>query len=93
MDLVDSKQTGDSLAAEHQTNNKITRIIKQLKITEVSSKGGSKYPKKKIYMGLRNGWLRTEMFEKLRFFTLLSELHFYIQYEQKISALLDVTKF
>lgn len=83
MDLLDSKQTGDSSGVEHQTKNEIEKITEQLKITEVSSKGGSKYPKRKIYMGLRNRYLRTEMSEKLRFFTLLSELSFHILYEQK----------
>lgn len=84
MDLLDSRQTGDSLGAEHQTKSEIRRIIEQLNVTEVSSKGGRKYPRRKIYMGLRNGCLRTEMSEKLRFFTLLSELYFYIQCGQKI---------
>ena len=54
MGVLGSKQTADSLAAEHQTNNKTRRIAEHLKITEISSKGGSKYPKMKVYKGPRN---------------------------------------
>jgi len=76
MGLSGSKQTADSLAAEHQTNNKIRKTAEHLKITEVSSKGGSKYSKMKVYKGPRNECLRTKVFEKLRYLTLLSELYF-----------------
>lgn len=79
MDLLDSKQTSDSLPAEHQAKNEISNSR-----LPVSSRGGRKYLKRKIYMGLmglRDGCLRTEMFEKLRFLILLSELSFSIQHE------------
>lgn len=78
MSLLGSKQTADSPAAEHQTN-KNRRLAEHLKIIEILSKGGSKYPKVKVYKRPRNECLRTKMFEKLRYLTLLSEL-FYLTF-------------
>lgn len=43
--LSQSKQTAGSIAAEHQTNYKIRMTAKHLRITEISSKWGSKHPK------------------------------------------------
>lgn len=86
MDPLDSKQTGDSLAAEHQTNNEIRRIIEH-SVLQKSHPKEEANPKRKIYMGLgmdvsgHDICFQIEMFEKLRYLTSLSELpFFYIQH-------------
>lgn len=94
-DLLDSKQTGDSLAAEHQAYNEIRRILEQLKITKISSWGENKYLKRKIYMGLmglRNGCFRTNVW-KAQIPHLTVWTFFLHSAWAKISALVDVTKF